>query len=392
MFLRLVNSTNLREAVMTSKPRILRPFVPLLVAGFFCTAPGWSGAAQGYALAQAPLTDRVAIDSGRAVLLAGMRRSGIPGSSVTVMRAGRVIWSEGLGLADVENNVPVTKLTRFRIGSVSKSLTAVAAGLLVESGKLDLDAPVQRYAPSFPQKGYPITSREVAGHLAGIRHYANQEEFLSQHHYNNVNDALSVFANDTLLSRPGEQYHYSTYGFVLLSAVVEGAAGEPFLNFMRRRVFEPLGMRHTIAEYPDSIIPDKARFYTRTDSVGPILNAPYVDNSNKWAGGGFLSTTEDLALFGDEMITAKILKPQTVDLLWTSQRTPDGKDTGYGLGWFVSKDSAGRQVVRHSGGSDGGTALLVLYPKQRMVFAFLFNSDRPQPPLQRVIDLFIRNR
>ena len=376
---------------MTTTHKIFRHFVPLLLAAALCTAPGWSGAGHGYAVAQAQVSDRVAIDSGRAVLLAGMRRSGIPGSSVTVMRGGRVVWSEGLGVADVENNLPVTNLTRFRIGSVSKSLTAVAVALLVESGKLDLDAPVQRYVPAFPQKGYPVTSRQVAGHLAGIRHYAN-EEFLSQRHYNNVTDALSIFANDTLLSRPGEQYHYSTYGFVLLSAVVEGAAGEPFLNFMRRRVFEPLGMRHTIAEYPDSIIPNRAHFYTRTDSVGPILNAPYVDNSNKWAGGGFLSTTDDLALFGDEMITAKILKPQSVDLLWTSQRTPDGKETGYGLGWFVSKDSAGRQVVRHSGGSDGGTALLVLYPKQRMVFAFLFNSDRPQPPLQRVIDLFVGNR
>ena len=122
------------------------------------------------------------------------------------------------------------------------------------------------------------------------------------------------------------------------------------------------------------------------------VNAPWVDNSNKWAGGGYLSNTEDLALFGDAMITGKVVKPATLDLLWTSQRTADGKPTGYGIGWVVATDSAGRQIVRHSGGSDGGTALLVLYPKQRMVFAFLFNSDGPQPPLQRVIDLFVGKR
>ena len=355
-------------------------------------APRSAQARQATAVAQAPLSDRVAIDSARAILLEGMRRSGIPGSSVTVMRDGRIVWSEGLGFSDVENQVRVTTQTKFRIGSVSKSLTAAGAVLLVESGKLDLDSPVQRYVPSFPQKGYSISTRQVAGHLAGIRHYANSDEFLSQRHYNNVTDALSIFSSDTLLSRPGDKYHYSTYGFVLVSAVVEGAAGEPFLSFMRRRVIDPIGMRHTIAEYPDSIIAYRARFYTRQDSLAPIVNAPYVDNSNKWAGGGFLSTTEDLVLFGDNMITARIMKPATRDLMWTSQRTADGKPTGYGLGWVVATDSAGRQVVSHSGGSDGGTALLVLYPKQRMVFAFLFNSDTPQPPLRRVISLFVRNR
>jgi CubicO group peptidase (beta-lactamase class C family) len=305
------------------------------------------------------------------------------------MRGGQVIWSEGLGLADVENRIPVTTSTKFRIGSVSKSLAATAVGLLVESGKLDLDAPVQKYVPSFPGKAYPISTRQVAGHLAGIRHYAG-DEFLSARHYKDVTESLSMFSGDSLLSRPGDRFFYSTYGFVLVSAVVEGAAKEPFLAFMQRRVFDPIGMRNTIAEFPDSLIPNRARFYTRRDSVSPTVNAPYVDQSNKWAGGGYLSTTQDLALFGDAMIIGKIVKPATLDLLWTSQRTTDGKPTGYGIGWFVATDSAGRQIVRHSGGSDGGTALLVLYPRQRMVFAFLFNSDGPQPALQRVIDLFVR--
>jgi len=358
------------------------------LAVFLCPAPSHSQAAPAQRVAQARLPDRLAIDSGRAIMLRGMTRAGTPGASVTVMRDGKIIWTEGLGLADVENRVPVTTLTKFRIGSVSKSLTASAVGLLVESGKLDLDAPVQRYVPSFPVKAFPITTRQVAGHLAGIRHYANAE-FLSQAHYKDVTQSLSIFANDSLLSRPGDRYFYSTYGFVLVSAVVEGAAKEPFLAFMQRRVLDPIGMRNTIAEFSDSLIPNRARFYTRSDSLSPTVNAPWVDNSNKWAGGGYLSNTQDLALFGDAMITGKVVKPATLDLLWTSQRTTDGKPTGYGIGWVVATDSAGRKSVRHSGGSDGGTALLVLYPQQRIVFAFLFNSDGPQPPLQRVIDLFV---
>ena len=350
---------------------------------------GWSQAATAAAPTRSVLSDRAAIDSGRRILLAGMRRSGIPGASVTVLRDGREIWSEGLGTADIENKVAVSPLTKFRIGSVSKPIAAVAMAVLVEEGKLDLDVPIQRYVPSFPDKGTPITTRELAGHLAGIRHYRG-DEFLSNRHYANVTEPLGIFASDSLLSRPGEKYNYSTYGFVLLSAVIEGAAREPFLTFVQRRVFDPIGMRNTTAEFPDSIISNRAHFYTRKDSVSVTVNAPWVDQSNKWAGGGFISTTQDLARFGQAMLDAKVLKRSTIESLWTSQRTADGKPTGYGMGWSVNTDSAGRRSVSHSGGSVGGTAMLIVYPKERMVFAFLFNADGRQPPVQRVANLFLR--
>ena len=307
---------------------------------------------------------------------------------MTIFRNGKQIWSEGLGVADIENNVSVTRLTTFRIGSVSKAITAAAMATLVEEGKLDLDAPIQKYVPSYPAKNYPITTRELAGHLAGIRHYAGKE-FFSNTHYANVTSSLDIFKNDTLLFRPGDKYSYSTYGFVLLSAVIEGAAGEPFLTYVQRRVFDPIGMRDTKPEFPDSIIPHRARFYTRADSVSPIVNAPPVDNSNKWAGGGFISTTEDLARFGQALLDAKILKRATVDTLWTPQHTADGKATNYGMGWFIRIDSTDRRAVSHSGGSVGGTALLAIYPSEKLVFAFLFNADGRQPPVQRVMNLFL---
>jgi len=328
------------------------------------------------------------IDSARAILRAGMHRSGIPGASVTVLRNGRMIWSEGLGFADIENDLRVTPLTKFRIGSVSKSITAVALEELVEEGKLDLDAPIQNYVPAFPVKGYPITARELAGHLAGIRHYRG-DEFYSQRHYASVNQSLDIFKNDSLLFRPGDKYSYSTYGFVLLSAVIEGAAGEPFLSYVKRRVFMPIGMRNTTAEFPDSIISYRSRFYTRADSLSPIVNAPSVDNSNKWAGGGFISTTQDLARFGQAMLDAKILKRPTIQAMWSPQHTADGKPTTYGIGWAVTTDSTGRTSYSHSGGSVGGTALLVVYPREQMVFAFLFNGDGSQPPLRRAMSLFL---
>jgi CubicO group peptidase (beta-lactamase class C family) len=304
-----------------------------------------------------------------------MRVLGAPGASVTVMRNGQIIWSEGFGWADVEQRVPVTPLTRFRVGSVSKSLTSAALGLLVQDGKLDLDAPVQRYVADFPVKRWPITVRQVAGHLAGIRHYRG-EEFMLNRHFANVHDGLAIFKDDSLLFEPGTRYSYSTYGWSLLSAVVEGASGQPFLGFMNSRVFGPAAMHSTVAEFVDSLIPFRAHFYTRVDSGAGVINSPFVDNSYKWAGGGFLSTTEDLGRFGEALLEGTLLKPVTVQLLWTSQKTKDGKETGYGMGWRTDRDSAGRRRVWHSGGSAGGTAYLLIYPEQKLIIAVLVNSDQ----------------
>lgn len=311
----------------------------------------------------------------RAFVLDTMRALGAPGSSITVMKDGQIIWSEGFGLADVEDGVAATPLSRFRVGSVSKSLTSVALGILVDEGKIDLDAPVQKYVPDFPLKRWPITVRQVAGHLAGIRHYRG-DEFMLNRHFNSVHDGLVIFKDDSLLFEPGTKYSYSTYGFSLISAIIEGASGQSYLGFMDSRVFAPLAMRSTEAEFVDSLIPHRAHFYTRADSVSGIINAPFVDNSYKWAGGGFLSTTEDLGRFGQGLLDGRLLKPATLRLLWTSQNTRDGKETGYGMGWRTDHDAAGRWRVYHSGGSVGGTAYLLIYPDQRLVVSVLVNSDR----------------
>jgi len=144
----------------------------------------------------------------------------MPGLQVAVAVAGKLVWSEGFGYADRERKIPVTNATQFRIGSVSKPLTAAGLALLYERRKVDLDAPVQRYVPSFPAKRYPITTRELAGHLAGIRHYQD-DEFLLNRHFNTVRDGLTIFERDSLLFPPGTKYSYSSYGWNLIAAVIE---------------------------------------------------------------------------------------------------------------------------------------------------------------------------
>ena len=216
--------------------------------------------------------------------------------------------------------------------------------------------------------------RQVAGHLAGIRHY-DTGEFENREHYGTVTEGLASFAADSLLFEPGTEFSYSSYGYNLLGAVIEGASGRSYLEYMRDVVLGPAGMTRTSFEHPDGIIPRRGRYYTRTDSTGPTITAPYVDNTYKWPSGEFLSTAEDLARFGDRLLRGELLRPETVELLWTPMRTTDGTTTKYGIGWTVERDSLGRRRVRHSGGSVGGTAHLVVYPEQRVVVAVLVNSD-----------------
>ena len=298
---------------------------------------------------------------------------GIPGVTVAVAVDGKVVYAEGFGYADLEQRVPVWPTTKFRIASDSKPLTAAGLMLLVEQGKLDLDAPVQKYVPSFPDKGARITPRMLAGHLAGIRHYQG-DEFQIARHYDSVLEGLKIFADDPLLSPPGKEFHYSSYGFNLLSAVMEAAAGQEFLSYMRSHVFLPLGLRHTVADQTAEIIEQRARPYRRTDD-GSLRNAPYVDNSYKWAGGGFLSTAEDLALFGSALLQPGFLKPESLRQLFTSQKTSDGKETGYGIGWFVGKSKSGQKVFAHDGGAVGGSSRLLLYPDAHVVVAMICNFE-----------------
>ena len=297
----------------------------------------------------------------------------IPGFALAVAVDGKLVWSEAFGYADLEARVAATPATQFRIGSVSKPLTADAVAQLYESGKLDLDAPVQRYVPTFPQKSGVITTRLLGGHLAGIRHYQGDEFTLNQR-FPNVTAALAIFQNDSLVAPPGTRFSYSSYGFNLISAVVEGASGEQFLAYMSRHVFKPLGMTSTAPDRNDSLMINRTQFYELTEG-GRFVVTPRVDNSYKWAGGGFLSTAEDLVRFGSAHLTPPpgYLKTATLALLFTPQHTTSGEATPYGIGWFVGTDTLGHRTVYHGGGSVGGTTAFGVDRDSHVVFALVTN-------------------
>src|SRR2546430_9580112 len=226
--------------------------------------------------------------------------------------------------------------------------------MLYEQGKLYRATPVQRYVPTFPEKGYPITTRQLAGHLAGIRHYRDRE-FFQTRHFATVRDGLAIFQNDALLFPPGTRFSYSSYGWNLVSAVVEGASGEDFLPYISAHVFRPLGLTHTAPDRTDSVVPGRTQFYDG-DSAGGYHVAPPVDNSYKRAGGGFVSTAEDLVKFGSALVAPGFLRRHTLALLFTSQRTSAGEETGYGIGWVLRTDSLGHHWAFHGGSPVRGTA------------------------------------
>jgi serine beta-lactamase-like protein LACTB len=297
------------------------------------------------------------------------RAFGAPGVAVAIAADGKLVWSETCGFADRKRRIGVRRTTQFRIGSVSKTFTAAAAVRLNQQGKLDLDAEVQRYVPVFPRKSGSITARLLGGHLGGIRHYEG-DEALNTDHYDSVRSGLAVFEADPLVADPGERFHYSSYGFNLLGAALEGAAGKPFAEAVQEAVLSPLRMSRTRLD--DGRSGDgRARFYEVT-SRRSAVPAPPIDLSDRFPSGGFLSTAEDLARFGIGITDRAFLNAQAQGVLFTSQRTARGVVTGYGFGFEVHESPFGR-AVGHTGNVVGGTSFLLVHPRTRVVVAMTTN-------------------
>lgn len=307
--------------------------------------------------------------------------SDLPGVSMTVAVDGAIVYSEGFGFGDLENPVPIEPgATKFRVASVAKPMTLMAIGILHDEGRIDLDAPVSRYLPELASLGRPVTIRQLAGHLGGIRHYEGNE-FWNNERYESVRDGLAVFMENPMSHDPGTRFLYSSYGINILGAVIEAVSDQDFLEVMTARIFRPLGMKDTVADDPAAIIKGRARPYSVVD--GRLVNSPPVNNSYKWPSGGFLSTTEDLVVFGLAHLSEKAVSASTRALFWRPQHTSaggrtlvfDGEDMGYGLGWMIRKDSRGRTVIGHLGRAVGGSTEFGIYRDAGLVYAMSTNQD-----------------
>jgi len=331
------------------------------------------------------------INTARSMLETALEEDQWPGVSIAVAVDGDIVWAEGLGWADIEEEEPITTTSLFRVGSVSKPYTAAAVARLMMAGALDPDAPIQTYVPTFPEKQWTISTRQVGGHVAGIRHYRGNENS-SDVYYPTVLDGLEIFQDSDLLFEPETQYSYSSYGWNLVSAVVEGASGEPFLDYMQEHVFDPFGMTHSMADMATEDIEGRVSFYVSAVFTGAPVPAPYVDNSYKWAGGGFLSTPTDMIRFAWAHMDDTYLDEATTDFLFTPMTLSDGSSTGYGFGWRTDEDDQNRVTLGHTGGSVGGTTLLTMHPETGTVVAMAINLSRADLNVgRRIMQLFLDN-
>lgn len=329
----------------------------------------------------APLPDWAgAVEQGRQIVRAALAEQNLPGLSVAVGAGGDIVWAEGFGWADLEKRVPVSPEVLFRIGTASKALTSAAVGLLLEKGRLDLDDVIQTRVPEFPEKEWPVTLRQMMGHLAGIRNDGGDEGPLLSARCERPVEGLKAFAERSLLFEPGTQYRYSSYGWILVSAAVEAAADEPFSTFMRKQIFEPLGMDHTRADSATEPVPNRATAYFPRFAADPRYGLHlmrYIDYSCYAGASAFLSTPSDLVRFAMAINSGKLLQPATVQLLQTPQRLASGQETGYGLGWDLETVSVAGEhtsTVGHDGESLGGmVASLTTFPGHGLVVSVTSN-------------------
>jgi serine beta-lactamase-like protein LACTB len=323
-----------------------------------------------------------AVEQGRQLVRTSLVAQNLPGMSVAVGSAGEIVWAEGFGWADLEKRVPVAPGMRFRTGGVSMALTSAAVGLLLEKQRLNLEGAIQKYVPAFPEKQWPVTVRQLMGHLAGVVPDGGDEEPLFSARCERTADGLQRFAEYPLRFEPETKYRYSTFGWILVSAAVEAAANEPFFNFMATQIFKPLGMRDTTPDSATEPIPDRVTFYYPRFSADTRYGPELVSGGDYscFAGAGaFLSTPSDLVRFGMAINGGKLLQPATVKMLQTSQRLTSGDETGYGLGWdleTVSIAGASTTMVGHDGEYFvGGSTSFMTFPERGLVVAVTTNTS-----------------
>lgn len=344
----------------------------------------------------------VGVAKADALLQGLVKEKRIPGLAITVVKNGQYVFQKGYGYADLENKVPVDpQHTIFRIASVSKPIAATALAVLVAEGKICLDTSFYNYVPYYPKKRWDFTIRQLAGHTAGIRGYKGKEYALNELY--SIKDSLVVFQDDDLLFQPGHGYLYNSFDWVLISLAIQEASGIPFEKYVQEKVLGPLELNNTIApisggssrfenqsahtvQVLSSLHASERRsiFYSKSSSGFSLARA--VNNFYKLAGGGYLSTSTDIAKLGQAYLEGRLLNDELRTEFLTSQKI-NGQPTHYGLGWQVSEDSKGRKFYGHIGNGIGGYSNFFVYPEEQLVFSILINCTDPK--VQEVLDAVV---
>jgi CubicO group peptidase (beta-lactamase class C family) len=366
---------------MSAVRRLRRPFAAALALALA------AGAASGGS--PAPPYGR-AIEQSRAMLDEVLQL--YPGTAVAVAVGDDIVWSTAFGYADVERHRPVSRATQFRVYEAAMPLTATVMARLHDEGRLDLDAPIQRYLPGVVDGGLPVTVRSLAAHLSGARDFSGEEEEQFPAPCSGAREAARNLPLRLFVRPPGLSHLVSRPGYILLSAALEAASGKSFGDLLFETIASPAGMSSTMVDDPRRFLPGRTLFYER-GWFGLLGTAHPVDTSCRWGAGGLLSTTGDLVRFGAALLRGEILRRETLDAMFTPQKTRGGTDTGYGLGWHVDTDARGRRYVWHGGRGVGGRAAIVIVPHARLVTVMLSNieGERLDEHARRITAYFLES-
>lgn len=309
-----------------------------------------------------------------AILAAQIEANGVPGMGAAIWREGDLVWSGSAGQADRETGRPVDADTVFRLASVSKLFAATAAAKLKQEGRLDAEASVRSILPWLPKEWFAISTIHLAAHLSGLPHYQELDDDRGARAFTSALEAAGLLQNRKLLSQPGTRYEYSTWGYTLLSAVIERAAGVPYLDYLAAQITPGLkiGADRT-GEDPNASI---AYAFT---GEGRIVRAARHDYSYSWGGAGLSATVPDLARWGGRVIEGKIVSAATVDWMLTPARLADASEVregayAVGLGWRSQRDIDGRLIAHHAGIAEGARSILMLYPAQKLSVSLASNA------------------
>lgn len=297
----------------------------------------------------------------------------LPSFSVAVGINGQLVWQGVMGYADLDDATPADESTSYRIGSISKSMTAVAVMRLQEKGILNIDNSFGYYVKNYSTAHEKITLKQFLSHQSGVRHYIDElSENFSFTEYQNSREAATIVAQDPLLFEPGKGFNYTTYGYTFLSLVMEEASAKPFDIIMQEELFSPVGLQTTRLNKATESFPDLSTPYIEIDHS--LYKSPEPNVSNKYAGGGILSTPSDMVKFGNALLDKSFIKKETRELLWTPVALANGdmNPENYALGFRAGNDDLGR-FVHHGGKSVGGYSFLLIYPETKLVIAFATN-------------------
>ena len=302
-----------------------------------------------------------------------MKSKAIPGVALTVLKDGKIVKSQGYGMANLELSAPVTEKTAFQLASVTKQFTATAIMALVEDGKLHLEDKIVSLLPDLPAAWSGVTLRQLLNHTSGIKSYTNIEGFDKTLRKDfTPQEIIALVSKEPMEFAPGEKWNYNNSGYFLLGMILEKVTGKSYNDFLTERIFKPLGMNDTRVNNLSEIIPNRAQGYSR--SGDHYVNGEYLSPTQPFAAGALISTIADLARWDKALDGETILKSASLTQMWTPTALPDHQEQGYGFGWVVGVKNHHRRIS-HGGGIPGFSTETLRLPDDKLSVIVLTNRD-----------------